>query len=123
VQDLLYRIRLFFFNIDIARRRRRFQRYIDKRKDHMAGADLSYLDLSRLNLRDADMREANLRRSDLSHSNLRGANLEGANLARTVLYEADLRGARLVGAEVTLMQLSQTKSLKGATMPDGTVHD
>jgi uncharacterized protein YjbI with pentapeptide repeats len=123
IQDILYRIRLFFFNIEIARRRRRFQRYIDKRKDNLAEADLSYLDLSRLNLRDANMQEANLRRSDLSHTDLRGANLEGANLARTILYETDLREARLVGAEVTLLQLSQSKSLKGTTMPDGTVHD
>jgi hypothetical protein len=121
--DLFYRIRLFFFNIEVARRRRRFQRYMDKRKEDLAGADLSYLDLSRLDLRDADLREANLRRSDLSHTDLRRANLEGANLARTVLYEADLRDARLTGAEVTLLQLSQAKSLKGATMPDGRVHD
>ncbi len=123
VNDLFYRIRLFFFNIELARRRRRFQRYIDKRKDNLAGADLSYLDLSRLDLRGADMREANLRRSDLSHSDLREANLQGANLARTILYEADLRDARLSGAQVTLLQLSQAKSLKGATMPDGAVHD
>ena len=123
MQDLFYRIRLFFFNIEVARHRRRFQRYIDKRKDNLAGVDWSYLDLSRLNLRGADMREANLRRSDLSHSDLRGANLEGANLARTILHEADLRDTRLAGAEVTVMQLSQAKSLKGTTMPNGTIHD
>jgi uncharacterized protein YjbI with pentapeptide repeats len=118
VRDLFYRIRLFFFNIEVARHRRRYQRYLNGRKDKLAGADMSYLDLSRL-----DLREANLRRSDLSHSNLRGANLEGANLARATLYETDLRDARLVGAQVTLLQLSQSKSLKGTTMPDGTVHD
>jgi uncharacterized protein YjbI with pentapeptide repeats len=123
VQDFLYQIRRFFLNIEVARHRRRYQRYLNGRKDKLAGADLSYLDLSRLNLRDADMREANLRRSDLSHSDLRRANLEGANLARTILYEADLRDARLAGAQVTLLQLSQSKSLKGATMPDGKVHD
>ena len=123
MNDFFYRIRLFFFNIEVARHRRRFQRYIDKRKDNLAGVDWSYLDLSRLNLRGADMREANLRRSDLSHSDLRGANLEGANLARTILHEADLRDTRLAGAEVTVMQLSQAKSLKGTTMPNGTIHD
>jgi uncharacterized protein YjbI with pentapeptide repeats len=123
LQDLFYRIRLALFKIELARRRRRFQRYIDKRKENMVGADLSYLDLSRLDLRDADLRQANLRRSDLSHSDLRGANLEGANLARTILYEADLRDARLTGADVTLLQLSQAKSLKRTTMPDGTVHE
>ena len=123
MQDLFYRIRLALFNIEVARHRRRFQRYIDKRKDNLAGVDWSYLDLSRLNLRGADMREANLRRSDLSHSDLRGANLEGANLARTILHEADLRDTRLAGAEVTVMQLSQAKSLKGTTMPNGTIHD
>jgi uncharacterized protein YjbI with pentapeptide repeats len=123
VRDLFYRIRLFFFNIEVARHRRRYQRYLNGRKDKLAGADMSYLDLSRLDLREANLREANLRRSDLSHSNLRGANLEGANLARAILYETDLRDARLVGAQVTLLQLSQSKSLKGTTMPDGTVHD
>jgi uncharacterized protein YjbI with pentapeptide repeats len=123
LEDLIYRIRLAFFNIELALRRRRFQRYIDRRKENLVGADLSYLDLSRLNLRGADMREVDLRRSDLSHSDLRGANLEGANLARTILYQADLRDARLTGAGATLLQLSQAKSLKGTTMPDGTVHE
>ena len=38
MQDLFYRIRLALFKIELARRRRRFQRYIDKRKENMAGA-------------------------------------------------------------------------------------
>ena len=38
-------------------------------------------------------------------------------------YKADLSGANLEGAKVTLEQLDQAKSLKGATLPDGTVHE
>ena len=123
MQDFFFRIRLAFFNLHLAIRRRRFQRYMNHRKDHLSGADMSYLDLSRLNLRGADLSQANLRRSDLSHTDLRQANLEDANLARTILYETDLREARLSGAQVTLLQLSQAKSLRGATMPDGSIHD
>jgi uncharacterized protein YjbI with pentapeptide repeats len=36
---------------------------------------------------------------------------------------ADLSGTDLRGAIVTDEQLAQAKSLKGATMPDGTVHE
>ena len=50
---------------------------------------------------------------DLSGKNLSGANLRGASL----------EWADLEGANVTDDQLAQAKSLKGATMPDGTKHD
>ncbi len=40
------------------------------------------------------------------------ANLEDANLVR----------ADLTGANVTPEQLNRAKSLKGAIMPDGTIH-
>ena len=53
------------------------------------------------------MREAGLGRADLTGADLRWANLDRANLA---------------GAKVTDEQLAQVYSLKGTTMPDGTVH-
>jgi uncharacterized protein YjbI with pentapeptide repeats len=38
------------------------------------------------------------------------------------LTGANLSGADLTGATVAPEQLAQAKSLRGATMPDGTVH-
>jgi len=59
------------------------------------------------------LRRANLEKADLRGSDLRGANLSFANL----------RGADLRGAKVTDEQLSEAKSLKDATMPDGSRYD
>jgi hypothetical protein len=78
--NLGYRIRLFFFKVQLWFRRFMFQRYLNTRKDKLAQADLSYLDLSRLNLSRANLRGANLRRANLTRTNLREARLEGANL-------------------------------------------
>jgi uncharacterized protein YjbI with pentapeptide repeats len=38
------------------------------------------------------------------------------------LSETDLSGANLFGAEMSTGQLDKAKSLKGATMPDGSIH-
>jgi uncharacterized protein YjbI with pentapeptide repeats len=54
---------------------------------------------------------------------LGGGDLRGANLSDADLTGADLTGADLEGATVTAEQLDQAKTLKGATMPDGTVHE
>jgi uncharacterized protein YjbI with pentapeptide repeats len=39
------------------------------------------------------------------------------------LTGADLTGADLEGAKIISEQLAQAKSIKGANMPDGTVHE
>jgi uncharacterized protein YjbI with pentapeptide repeats len=82
----------------------------------LRGADLSgdtdlsgNTDLSQADLSNTDLREANLSNVILSNANLRGANLT----------DAVLSGARLNGAKVTDEQLAETKSLEGATMPNG----
>ncbi len=49
-------------------------------------------------------------------------NLGGADLRRADLSEANLGGANLGGATVTQEQLEKAKSLKDATMPDGSKH-
>jgi uncharacterized protein YjbI with pentapeptide repeats len=49
------------------------------------------------------------------------ADLEGAKLEDAVLTGADLSRARLVGAKVTEKQLQSCASIKGATMPDGSI--
>jgi len=49
--------------------------------------------------------------------------LERANLSAVNLQGANLRGAHLADAELSKEQLGTAWSLKGATMPDGSVHD
>jgi uncharacterized protein YjbI with pentapeptide repeats len=44
-------------------------------------------------------------------------------LTEARLSNADLRETNLRGATIEDAQLAQTKSLAGATMPDGTKHD
>ena len=114
--------------------------------------DLSSADLRGANLSDATLRSANLNRSDLRDANLTGAivkeailirakmentnlkkanlfgadlrdvNLSGADLSDADLSAADLSGANLSAALVTPEQLNKVKSLKGARMPDGSIH-
>jgi len=112
VRDLGYRAFLTMHRVNLALRRWLFQLTLRGRKDRLAGADLSYLDLRGANLRGANLHEAILIRADLREVNLREATLLGA----------DLSGARLAGANVTLDQLSSARSLEGATLPDGTVY-
>lgn len=82
-------------------------------------ADLSGANLARLNLKKADLAQSNL-----SGANLRDAILIKANLQDTILDNADLSKANLCGATgITVEELEkQAKSLKGATMPDGSIH-
>jgi hypothetical protein len=75
-------------------------------------ADLERADLYRANLNSADLREANLFGAFLVRADLQGANLEGANMGGVNLYEA----------LVTDGQLAKVFSLKGALLPDGSVH-
>ena len=93
----------------------------------LSGAELSEADLQRTYLENADlskatMRAANLSGANLRKANLRGAILNGANLHRAKLADADLSEATLYGANILPEQLEQAKSLKGATMPDGSTH-
>jgi uncharacterized protein YjbI with pentapeptide repeats len=116
---------------------------------HLIGADLSYAnlggadlrgaDLSRANLRGTDLRETNLSGAVLSRADLREANLSGADLSGTLPWgktsepseKVSLRtflnpnpnGANLIGATgTTPEQLAEAKSLRNATMPDGSIH-
>jgi Pentapeptide repeats (8 copies) len=84
------------------------------------GADLSGADLSRAELIGTDLQLANLRTADLTEANLSGADLSGANL--TDAYEVIKEGSKQeVTTRVTNEQpeAQQTKSLEGATMPNG----
>ncbi|MEM7029543.1 MAG: pentapeptide repeat-containing protein [Chloroflexota bacterium] len=81
-----------------------FQMRLKKRKDQLAQADLSYLNLSG---------------TDLSHADLRDTNLSYTDLTGVNLSQADLSRANLRGAKVTPEQLQQARSLEGATLPNG----
>src|SRR6266487_5612330 len=78
-------------------------------------------------LKDADLKQINLCQANLTEANLSGANLAGANLTEADLSGANLSGADLLKADLSGANLSQTnlseaKSLKGAIMPDGSIH-
>jgi hypothetical protein len=95
--------------------------------------------LKQANLNNANLSGAGLSGSDLSGAYLPGANLanadlNNANLSRAILIgpkssgDADLTGARLMGADLSNAvvmqdQLNKAASLKGATMPDGSIHE
>jgi CHAT domain/Pentapeptide repeats (8 copies) len=92
-------------------------------------------------LENADLRDAKLSGTNLGGAYLSGADLRGANMSKTSLREAqlqrkdelnlrgadltdaDLSGADLTGANITEEQLATCKSLAGATIPDGSIHD
>lgn len=76
----------------------------------------------------ADLTDSTLCLADLNDADLTGACLMGANLYRADLsganlYDADLTDSNLRQAVVTIEQLSRTKSLSGAIMPDGSKHE
>jgi len=103
----------------------------------LTGRDLSHADLSHANLSDAFLHKvnfqeanlfganlfrANLLQANLFRANLGEANLISADLSGADLREADLRGARL-GVSKRLLVTLRGANLKGAVMPDGTIHD
>jgi len=100
---------------------------------NLEGADLEFANLEGAGLTDAHLADANLIATYLGGANLTNANLEradltnsrldGANLTDAHLVDANFSYANLMGGKVTNEQLATVKSLKGATMPDGTIHD
>lgn len=65
-----------------------------------AGRDLSYLDLSGLDFKQARLARSDLYGVDFTASDLKGADLSHARLDRAVLIKADLSGADLSGATI-----------------------
>ena len=89
---------------------------------HLRDAILSYANLSKADLSGANLMNAHLNRTSLEGTILSYTNLSKADLSRTDLREADLSYANLIGANVSPEQWNKAKSLKGATMPDGSIH-
>ncbi|MGB3694745.1 MAG: pentapeptide repeat-containing protein [Spirulinaceae cyanobacterium] len=84
-------------------------------------ANLSFAKLSYANFSSTDLSHANLVCADLRDANLIGTNLNNANLSGADLRNANLSGANLKDAKVDKFDLNEVY-LKGATMPDGSVH-
>jgi uncharacterized protein YjbI with pentapeptide repeats len=84
--------------------------------------DMTDTDLSCAHLYPNGLAGANLRGAPLEGAYLRGADLHGASLIGADLSGAVLSEANLRDATVTREQLAKAKSLKGATMPDGSIH-
>jgi Pentapeptide repeats (8 copies) len=82
--------------------------------------DLGGASLSRANLDFAKLERANLSYAGLSNADLSDADLKNADLERADLSGTDLSNAELFQAKGwTEGQLTQARSLKGATMPNG----
>lgn len=108
----------------------------DLSEANLAGADLQHANLSLANLCGADLSietviyavddlggdPSDINESDgtnLSGANLSGADLSGANLSGAILHGACLKDATGITSEELE---KQANSLKGATMPDGSIH-
>lgn len=98
-------------------------------KANLERADLMYSNLKGTHLKGAYLNGANLAGADLQGADLEGANLQYANLKFVNLKYANIKDANLQGANledvnnITDEQLASVKSLKGATMPDGSKHE
>ncbi|GCE19077.1 pentapeptide repeat-containing protein [Dictyobacter kobayashii] len=101
---------------------------VDISNAHMSMIDLRDTYLVGANMSGADLHGATLNDTILIFTNLSGANMSGADLHASDMHNTNLTGANLAGANLrdarglTTDQLAKVRSLKGATMPDGTVH-
>lgn len=90
---------------------------------NLEGSFLLNASMNAANLKGANLFGAVLNNAILSNADLSGANLSGAILTAADLSDADLSDADLTFAYVSNEQLATAKSLKRATMPDGTIHE
>lgn len=108
--------------------------YGNRDRTFISYLSLANVQLSGTNLRHADFKEAKLcdarlLMADLSDANLTGAHLMFADLRLTTLTNTNITNANLMGANlsgaigITNKQLAKAKSLKGATLPDGSKHE
>lgn len=67
---------------------------------NLSGAELFLANLSGTDLSNANLKRTNLTKADLSNANLSGANLSGANLSQSKLINANLTGAILDKADL-----------------------
>jgi hypothetical protein len=97
-------------------------------KANLANANLTAANLTNANLTNAKLTVANLTNANLASATLTNTNLASADLARANLASADLTNADLTNANLFALNITteelekQANSLKGATMPDGSIH-
>ena len=101
---------------------RRFQNFPNLAGKNLAGENLAGENLSHANLVQANLAYANLTKANLKHTNLSGANLTGANLTMAEYEGANFTDANLKGVLGFSTYKGDRVILKGATMPDGTIH-
>ncbi len=94
----------------------------DLRRANLKRVNLKSVKLGRVNLNNAEFDNADLSGASLVNTNLRGAKFDNVDLSGADFYHADLSGADFTGANTTPKQLKRAKSLKDATMPDGSKH-
>jgi hypothetical protein len=87
-------------------------------------ADLNGFTLHHCNLGLTNLSKANLEKADFIGTTLTRANMQSVNLSESNLENVDLSGANLKDVTgITVEELEkQAKSLKCATMPDGSIH-
>ena len=88
---------------------------------NLKNANLKGANLSGAVLKNANLSNVNLAFANLDNADLRGVDLRGTKLHRTKLNGADLRGANLRYTNLYGINLDNVK-LKGAIMPDGSIH-
>ena len=89
---------------------------------HLEKACLTFTKLRGANLSNAMLDDANLAQVDLSGANLRSSTLFRTQLDGAKLDGAILDGAKIIMSHVTQEQINTARSLKGATMPDRSIH-
>lgn len=98
----------------------------DLRGVHLIVAPFSGANLSGVNLSDTDLREANFNATQLINANLSGANLWGASLRDADLREANLSGANLNRAILGRADLRYTNlkeaNLSGVNLSGANLH-
>jgi uncharacterized protein YjbI with pentapeptide repeats len=109
-------------NLNYANLREAILREVNLREAILHEANLSKTWLSEAFLGMADLSKADLSDAVLSKAALIRVDLRNANLDDAYLGEADLSFADLSGAKITDEELAKAKSLKGAIMPDGSIH-
>jgi len=82
-------------------------KYVDMSKLEMEGVDLQRADLALCNLSGADLSGARFCNANLLLSNLEGANLSRADFTSAVLIDADLRNSNLYAAVLCNVDLSE----------------
>ena len=74
---------------------------LDLKNANLYRADLKNANLREVDLKNADLRYANLRHADLSNADLSEANIDGADLRYANLYGANLKNTDIIYAKIS----------------------